>query len=300
MLNHYLNDQQKYIASLDTILCMQYKLLTSLLFRYFKYPAHPEEAAAAYAALNNKFLLKQKGNWRDALASRGDSVINTGSIHYKTLKTFNNDYAIVYMLNDIQGRIRDMLKNIYEVLMQVHRQGVRISSTTTLSLDQEGTQVIKDKVNGLTTYNIYMQSIITDKNSFFKQDIYNVICGMMHTMDARHLKTAIEWCSDNYTYVKKNEIERLIELTLIHSFNYLQNNRSIISETNDLKSLLTKLKNIYMSSKSIEPDLLKIRDLAEWVVNQSVKTKNSSLVASTRTGLLLYICLRAYTMHKYS
>jgi hypothetical protein len=119
-------------------------------------------------------------------------------------------------------------------------------------------------------------------------------------MDARHLKTAIEWCSDNYTYVKKNEIERLIELTLIHSFNYLQNNRSIISETNDLKSLLTKLKNIYMSSKSIEPDLLKIRDLAEWVVNQSVKTKNSSLVASTRTGLLLYICLRAYTMHKYS
>ena len=60
----HLNDAQKHDGLIDTFLILQYKFITSLLFRYFKYPASREVAEATYAELNYRFALKQQGSWR--------------------------------------------------------------------------------------------------------------------------------------------------------------------------------------------------------------------------------------------
>jgi hypothetical protein len=55
-----------------------------------------------------------------------------------------------------------------------------------------------------------------------------------------------------------------------------------------------------MSSKSSDVNLLRIRDISQNIVKRATTTKNENMVSSLKTGLLLYIVLRALTMNHYS
>ena len=118
---------------MDCALVLCYRYLTSLLYKYFVYPADPQIAAATYAQLSYKYELKQHGTWFATLVARCEKLIEQNSIHYKTFKKYDSDIEIVYLLSDSQGRIRDMLKNIYAEFKRVHTQGTRIKVTSALS-----------------------------------------------------------------------------------------------------------------------------------------------------------------------
>ena len=55
-----------------------------------------------------------------------------------------------------------------------------------------------------------------------------------------------------------------------------------------------------MSSKTNDAEIKRIRELSEKIVRKATTTKNNSLVISVRVALLLYIVIRAFTMHYYS
>ena len=141
---------------------------------------------------------------------------------------------------------------------------------------------------------------MTDKNSFVKTDLINVIAKAMHTMPPKLLTEMLEWISDNYTYDKTKEIDKLINLTLTHSFNYLSDNRSTLKHTADLPNLIGKLRGVYMSSRSTDVELIEMRNIGESLVKRAHLSKNPSTIAAVKTGMFLYICLRAFTMHHYS
>jgi hypothetical protein len=92
----------------------------------------------------------------------------------------------------------------------------------------------------------------------------------------------------------------LLDDTLVHSFTYLQANTTLVRSTHDLPGILSKLRGTYTSSRSTDPTLLALREKAEQVAKLATGNKNSNTLAALRTGLLLYICLRTYTMHYYS
>ena len=295
-----LNDKQKEQALLDISLALNFKYLTSLLYQYFKYPADPEIAAATYAQLSYKFAIKQYGNWYATLVARCNDFLDHDSIHYNTLKKFNDDGKIVYMLNDTQGRIRDMVKNLYGELIKVKTQGLRIKSTSTLSLDQEGEQIVKDKTKNLLGYTRYMHSIIADKDSFIKNELLDVITNIMHTMPPKLLIQTLEYMSTNYRHMGSEDIEELVTLTLTHSFSYLSNNANLLKETNDIAALVSRLRGVYMSSRSNEVDLIQMRKKAEKIIKVATKNKNDNTIASVRTAVLLYVVLRAFSKNYYS
>lgn len=295
-----LNDKQKEQALLDISLALNFKYLTSLLYQYFKYPADPEIAAATYAQLSYKFAIKQYGNWYATLVARCNDFLDNDSIHYNTLKKFNDDGKIVYMLNDTQGRIRDMVKNLYGELIKVKTQGLRIKSTSTLSLDQEGEQIVKDKTKNLLGYTRYMHSIITDKDSFIKNELIDVITNIMHTMPPKLLIQTLEYMATNYRHMGSEDIEELVTLTLTHSFSYLSNNTNLMKQTNDTAALVSRLRGVYMSSRSNEIDLIHMRKKAENIIKVATKNKNDNTIASVRTALLLYVVLRAFSKNYYS
>lgn len=293
-----INDKVKHQAMIDCGLVLYYKHLTSLLFRYFKHPANPQTAAATYAQLSYKFELKQHGSWYATLVSRCEKLIEPGSLHYNTLKKYDDDLAIVYLLNDSQGRIREALKNIYSIFMEVHSKGTKIKVVSNMA-EYEGEETLKDNTKGLSNYTRYLHSIISDEHTFIKDELIGLIERIMKTMPAKLLKQTLSWCSTNYRHVNAKEIEELIDVTLVHSFSYLNDNRTTVKETTDLAMLISKLKGVYMSSRSSDPELMLMRDRARSVVKHATTTKNESLIASIRTGLLLYITLRAFTMNHY-
>lgn len=299
LTSEHLNDKEKHAAALDCALILYYRFITSLLFRYFRYPADPRTAQATYAQLSYKFAIKKYGSWYATLEARSENLIEENSLHSNTFKEFTQDLDIVYLVNDSQGRIRDMLKNIYSVFKATHTSGIKIKTTSSVA-EHDGEQILKDKTKNLSNYTRYLHSVVSDKDSFIKEELTDLIEKIMHTMNPKLFKDTLEWCSINYKYSSDKNVEKLIDETLTHSFQYLTNNRNVLKDNTDLAGLLSKLRGVYMSSRSTDEDLIKIRRLSEKIIKQATNSKSENAIASVRTGLMLYIVIRAFTMNYYS
>ena len=192
-----------------------------------------------------------------------------------------------------------MIKNIYIVFDDTRKKGLRVKTSSQL-LEYEGDLILKDKTKGLQAYTQYMHSIVSDRNSFVRQEILDVLEKIMHTSPPKLVEKILQWCSANYSFDKKELVHQLIDKVLVHSFAYLESNRTVYKNGGDLTTLIAKLKGVYASSRSSEPLLLEIRDIAEQIVIKSMVTKNNNLVASLKTTLMLYIVIRAFTMNYFS
>lgn len=288
----------KLRAAQSAALILLYRYLTSLLFRYYRFPADPQIAAAAYAQLSGKYAIKQYGSWHALLEARTLDLISKDGLHYKTVVAYEEDNAIIYALNDTQGRIRDMMINLMGELIRVAASGSRVRSTNA-SVELDGESFLRDKTKNLATYTRYLHSVVSDEHTFIKSDILEVLSQAMHTAPPSLVHETLKWCSLNYRKTQAKEIEELIELTIIHSFGYLSDNRTILRDSNDLPGLIIRLKGVYMSSRSKDVQLMKMRDLAEKVVVKAIKSKNPSIISAVKTSLMLYLVVRAFTMGHY-
>lgn len=298
-LSSKLPEKIKYNGALATALILHYRYITSRLFRGFKYPADPQVAIATYAALNNKFILKRLGSWHAVLEDRSKDLILETGLHYKVLLNYTDDTKIKYAITDSQGRIRDIFKNIYSVFIKVHERGQRVKMTSS-TFEFEGEEMLKDKTKGLIAYIHYIDSIIEDKPAFIKEEIVVAVCDIVKTASPLLLEETLLWMSDNTKFSNQKIIKEFTDLVLIHSFKYLQNNRNVVSRTTDLLALAIVLRGIYTSSRSSDNDLYKLRELGEKIVKKTGNVKSSSMIASIRTVLMLYIVLRAFAMNHYS
>jgi hypothetical protein len=298
----YLSDKVKHEAMVDVMLALQYKFFTSLMGHYFVYPADKAVAEATYASLSGRFLIKQYKNWSELLRNRAEEIIKPkkdGGIHMDTIIKMDDDEDCQYVLNDIQGRIRDIMKNIYNEFMNVHKQGSRIHSTSSV-VEHDGAEILRDKTKNLSAYTHYIHSVVTDRNSFIREELMNVICSVMGTMPPELFRKTLEYMSDNYRHRQAQDIEDLLNKTLIHSFAYLADNRELVNKNTDLAEFLSRLRGVYTSSRSTDPELFYLRDTAERIVGRATQNRNDSVIASIRTGILLYVVLRSFTMKHYS
>lgn len=294
-----LTPEQRHAGMIDTLLVLQYKFLTSRLYRHFKYPADKDTAQAAYAQLSYKFAIKQYDNWLALLIGRAEEILSPNGIHRHTIEFMDSDRKVMYMLNDIQGRIRDMLKNIYDVFINAHKQGDRVSSVSSV-VEYDGVEVLKDKSKNLTGYTRYINSIISDKNSFVRQELLPVVEKMMNRAPPRLIIETLNWMSENYRRQGADVIEDILNETLIHSFDYVAENKTSVRSSTDLPALLTRLKGIYMSSRSNDPALKQLREKVAKAVQIATGNRSEAVIASVRTSVMLYIVLRALTMKYYS
>ncbi len=221
------------------------------------------------------------------------------SIHYQTITKMDNDDDVIYMLNDTQGRIRDALKNIYGVFLRVHKEGGRIVSTSML-VEHDGESILLDKSKNLLAYGRYINAIVSDKNSFIREELTSLIEKIMHTMSPRFFMETLVWMSYNYRQSGAQVIEEILNETLIHSFDYLGHHRSALRNSHDLPGLISTLCGVYKASRSTDPALLSLREKVESVVRKATGSKNGGIVSSVRTGILLYIVLRTFTMQHYT
>jgi hypothetical protein len=296
-----LDEKSKVQGMTDTLLILQYKFLTSLLFHYFRYPASKEVAEATYAALSDKFTIKQVGTWAAFFRARAASILDLDpdSPHTAMIKKMDDDEKVIYFVNDIQGRIRDVLKNIYAVFDRVHNSGERINTVSSVA-DHDGEKILKDKTKSLMNYTRYLNSVISDKESFIREDLVLVIEKLVHTAPPAVFRASLSWMSEHYRQSRFGIIEEVINECLVHSFAYFDEHRSYVRATPNLAELLGRLKGVYASSRSTDPVLMKLRDKMETLVQMAVQSKNDSTLASVRTALLLYLVARALTMTHYA
>lgn len=286
-------------AMIDAMLILQYKFLGSLMGHYFRYPADEATMLATYNQLSRKYALKQAGSWSALLIKRAEDIISPKSIHFRTFTEFSNDKDIIYMISDIQGRLREIIKSMWAVFDVVRKEGGKIQSSSA-TIELNGETILRDKTKKYATFIRYSLDVSHQRESFVKDELIEIITDAMHTVSPRLLKTTLEWMAVNRDQKTADKIEELIRETLIFAFDIVAKDRALYSGRSGLGSLLTKLRALYMASRMSDVVLLRNKSIADDIVRQAINSKNASVQASVRTSVQMYIVLRALAKSHYT
>lgn len=291
--------RQREDAMVAALKVMHYRFLGSLMAHNFRYEPDRKIVEATYAALSNKFALKREGSWAALLESRSRDVINARSIHYQTLKRFTDDDAILYFISDVQTRIRSVVRKMMAVFYDVRDRGGQIKSEGQLFKGEDGLQ-LKDVIKMQSQYSRYAHTVLSDRKTLIRPEVVNIITEAMHTLPERHLTTALEYVADNSSHRGDRNITPLVDEIVLHAIAFMEDNRGEFRHGIDLSLLITRLKSLYMSSRSTDPSLLKMRDLSMKVAKKAIRSSNTSLLSSVRTGIMLYLALRVFSMKYFT
>lgn len=290
---------EKMQAMIDVLLVLQIKAATSILFNFFRYPADRGVAEATYSALNMKFILKETGSWLALFTYRAKEILSKTSPHYRAISSMSDDKEVVDMANAVHGSIKGYIRNMRSVMEHVRMTGGKIKTTTAVA-GIDGEEILKDRVKGPQAMTNYIKSILSDKNSFIREDLLRVVADIMPSINYKHLRSSLEFLSTGYFGPNHKKIDYAINLAMLHSYSYLTSNGTVLKGSMSLANILSKLRGAYTSSRSSDADLLELRTLMEEIIRPAVDSKTSSVVASTRTGVLLYIVARAHAMRYYT
>lgn len=295
--NSNLPEREKHRAMLDTMLALQYKFISSILAYWFRYTADRDVAVATYARLSKKFGLKRHGTWGKLLEYRAEEIIGPRSIHLGTIKSFDNNADIVYMVNDIQGRIKDILKNIRDVFEEVaHNPKLLIRSSSQLGTNLDGDRIVREVFRDEPKMRRYVHTVVLDVNSFVKPELVGIILDIMPTAHERLFGELLDYMARNSGRRGDKNIAPFIDGVLDHMFDIQSSLRGAEARRNNITGMLARLRGLYTASKSNDVDLAAVKDLGEKIARSGVSTRNDAMIKSLRTCIMLYVALRGMAM----
>lgn len=292
-----LAESKKKRGVYDLALIFFYRCIAIRQSEYFHIPADPKIAQAAYAELSNRFLIKQLGSWKAVMDYRAKELIDPKGLHYQNLLSFKDDEMVTRAIADSENRIRDMYKNYCAVFYNSHAEGSRINVASSTQIDPEGVEHLKEKVKHTEQAVNYLRTILHDDKSFVKQPLVDVILRINTNTSQRMLVHTLKWLSHHVNTTQwHHDVDAFTKAVVVYSFYLLQ--AAELSHSRDLPAVLVTLKNLYLSTRSVDPDLEEIRRLGEKLFKAANGKTNKSLMMATRTALILYITLRVITQEK--
>jgi hypothetical protein len=159
----------------------------------------------------------------------------------------------------------------------------------------EGEIGLVDRIDAVATDTMKIKTLITN-NNFINEDIIYLIWTMNRNTTPKSIKDVLKWVCDNYISDTNNElVNNFIEECVKYTY-FLLRNKIHNAKNKDISAIINELKNLYLSTRNEDADLLLLRDLGGEIINKA-KGKNisKSLYLSSRTALILYISLMTLT-----
>lgn len=273
----------------DAIVLELYKLYmyyvtSGLTYRYFKkYQASPAVAKATFERLSGKFTLKRVGSWAKFFEYRVSDVTPEKGLHVDRLRRFE-DLDVIRVLNDSQGRVREVFKSIYPVMLDVVESGVKITAESGVveSGDSSSVREILDRPDKHATY---LTTILKSEVDFINEDLVHIITGVVGQVDRANLITTLKHLS------AKSKDNYIGNSVVVNSIGYL-NSRSDLDMSN-VMTQLKYLKNYWVSSTVRNSGNDKVKRSISNMVRRSTTRKTKWVVSVTTVAVILYIYLRA-------
>lgn len=283
-------------ALLDLVCIYHYKCLTSILHNDYQYLAKKEVAYETYNRLSLKYDIKRYGSWRKLIEARARFIIDpkTG-IHYKTFTKMDDDAKIIYMVGDIQDRLRGVINDINAVFHDVKNKTniVKLESSLVNINDNIGVKDVTKEVNKFKNH--IVQALASD-NGFYKAELVTYASKALANSPEDKLEHIVKSFSSQYNSVKGALYVGFVEEVTTHCFEYLRSNN--IKLTN-LKDVLLKMRGGYLSPRTTNSSVLKLRKDGDLIVKELTGIKTPITITSLRTSLMVYICLRMLAMNSY-
>ena len=296
-----LSKQMKDEALVNLVCLFHYRILTSIMNHYFGYLVKPSVAQTAYNKLSMKYDIKRYGSWNELFKARAEFIINpkTG-IHFETFTKMNNDKKIVYMVNDMESRLKGVVNDYTKVLYEV-KDSVDLVTTDSGVDMMDGELNIKDVQKEVPKYRNYISGVISDGSSFYKQELIGFAAkaiddGKGSAKFQDNLGGVVQDFPAQYNHIKGDKYKDFVDDVVTHLFEYLASN-SI--RHNDLTSVIYKIRGAYTSNKSNNALLHKLRKEGDEIIKAMTGIRTPIVITQLRTALMIYIVLRTLTMSYY-
>jgi hypothetical protein len=292
---------------------LHYRFFTSLVNYYFMHGANEAVMLATINSLSKKFDIITQGSWRLAIEARCTDLIDGGedghkSIHYDTLVTMDDDIKIIYVISDVQSRIRDKVKIVNEVYYRFHKEGIKISSSSATYTDSEGEKILVQRASTLDIMTSTMITDVVNVNAFVDSQAVTKVASQFPAITPTLLRESLEYfsmvasrqaASGEFDAIQKNHdgelyigIRTLVEKIIQISFRYCVNNRISLK---DKASIWNALRNMYTSSRVNDVQVIAVKNSIRVFVDNSNKTQREATKSSLRIALIMYViyrCLR--------
>lgn len=290
-----LSHAQKEDALINLVIMFHYRIMTSIMSHYFGYLANKKVAEAAYNALTLKFDIKRYGSWNALFKARAESIIDPKrGIHYNTFTRLDNDKDIVYMVNDMESRLKGVINDYSRVFYKV-KDNERFTETDDGFVLLDGRLVVKDIQKNITKHRTFIETVLGG-NMFYKEALVDYAIKGMDRTPPDKFKQIVKELPYAYNSPKGGRVREFVEDTITHMFEYISTNN--IKQT-DVRTVVIKMRGAYSSNKSTNPLLFKLRDNGDKIISDMTGIKTRSTVTSMRTSLMLYIVIRTVTMDAF-
>jgi hypothetical protein len=242
--------------------------------------------------MNFKFDLKVYKTWGRLIAARATSIVSKSGIHYQTFIKFTDDEDIQYAVTDPQTRIRVVIKKLTALYYEVRADDGRVVALSSM-VEVDGELEVRDLKRSLSTYRRYLQEIITDSPTFVRLELVNTVEGMNPSMTTSAFVQTLNWVSANYQSNPKAKLPAYVDAVLEFAFSLFKEKG--IDQRN-LVAVAEVLKGIINASRNKEKHVLFLRTEGDKIVRAATGRKSPTPVSGERTGLILYLVLRAMTV----
>lgn len=306
ILNSKIDSKLKHQAAQSTILLLHYKFFTSLVNYRFKYPANEQTMITTYEAISNKFDIKVLGTWKKVMEKGADDAIDANGIHSKTWTSFDNDMKILYIITDIQSRLRSKVNLFYEAYMQVKAEGDLIGSYDTVGTDTEGQKQIMANEHGI---DIAIASVYQDCMAISRiVDIkaMRLVVALFTSIRLDQFKQFIIAFSEECVKLAKlggdekivkdkqtgDELllggHALIRAIIQQSYRYCRNNDIDIEVPS---KFIKGVKDVYTSSRISDANIIQVKNSVAYYVGTLQGSTREATVTALRTAFIVYIII---------
>lgn len=297
-----LQEKLKRDTMFKLLMLLQYKFFTSLVNHRFKFKPDESVMVAMFESLTNKFDIKQYGTWKKVMESRAEQFVQTNSLHYATFVNYNDDKRILYVITDVQTRIRNQINIVTHEFMQAKERCDKIGTYSHMGTDVDGEKIM---MSGNSGFDMMIASIYNDSLSvsrFLDDDALLVVNAIFRGIPLSKLRSllisfselAVKQAKSGESQLTKEEdgikkfigaqvlIENLIQKSYRYCIHTGVNMRQIMA-------ILKAVQNVYGSSRISDEGIIQVWGSVDHLILELQSNRRTATVSSFRIAFILYI-----------
>lgn len=287
---------------------LQYKFFTSVVNYNLPHKANIDVMRATIDGLSLKYDIKKPdtSTWRTLIEARSRDIIHKGSIHYNTLDTFVPDGKVLYIISDIQTRLRSNLVRIIQEYYSNKEKNNRINSYSMVD-EIDGEKLVKSLD---CSYDVMIENInaqVLNTARFIRHDFISIVCKLSTNIRPDMVRDLLTKFSDLAVVQYQQHEQKLVIGTgssriyvgysVLISEIIQKTYRMAIMEKINLKSkldILARARDLYRSSRIGDENILVIKNSVDAFVNKYSGSNRESTNASLKIAFLLYCLLLSF------
>lgn len=287
---------------------MLVKFFSSIMRHYLPYGAtNPGAMEATIDALSDKFDIKHKetSTWKLMMEVRAEEMITPNNIHWNALHNFTPDAKVVYIITDLQTRLRSKVQLVIAEYFEMMHNEREIRDTTLVGTDLDGKTTIKELTNSFESMVASICNRVLNTQQFIRSDYIKICSKLVPNVREDLMRNMLMAFSSSATiqYQKKKGDSMSKDGKYYAGYHILIQNliqssyRDCIMKKVNMNSRYEILKNtlnMFRSSRIVDANVLKLKESVENVVIGKKFSSRDATNASLKIAFIAYIILMSF------